>query len=227
MNAQTALLDVRQIGEADRLTVAAGTPTIVMMENAGSAVKCEILQRWSPCPVIVLCGPGNNGGDGFVAARHLAIRGAKTITFLVSPESKIAGDAAENLKIIRKMGLRVRQLMPASLAELAGELRKHDLVIDAIGGTGITGPLRGDLAAAVEQVNLSVRAVLAVDIPTGLDCDTGEAPGPTARAAMTVTMVARKKGFDAPGARDYTGEVIVADIGVDPEKLLHGDSHVG
>lgn len=194
-----------------------GISGLVLMENAGRQVAgaaVRMIGGAADKSVAVVAGAGNNGGDGFVAARHLAIRGAKTITFLISPESKITGDAAENLKIIRKMGLRVRQLIPASLAELAGELRKHDLVIDAIGGTGIAGPLRGDLAAAVEQVNLSGRPVLAVDIPTGLDCDTGEATGPTVRAAVTVTMAARKKGFDSPGAKDYTGEVLVADIGV-------------
>jgi NAD(P)H-hydrate epimerase len=219
-----------EVRAIDRIAVERlGINGLVLMENAGrqvadAAVRMigeaagkpanDFSESMAGKSVAVVAGAGNNGGDGFVAARHLAIRGAKTITFLISPESKIAGDAAENLKIIRKMGLRVRQLIPASLAELAGELRKHDLVIDAIGGTGISGPLRGDLAAAVEQVNLSGRAVLAVDIPTGLDCDTGEAPGPTIRAALTVTMAARKKGFDAPGAQDYIGEVIVADIGV-------------
>jgi NAD(P)H-hydrate epimerase len=219
-----------EVRALDRIAVERlGITGLVLMENAGrqvadAAVRMvgdaagkptnDFSESMAGKSVAVVAGAGNNGGDGFVAARHLAIRGAKTITFLVSPESKIAGDAAENLKIIRKMGLRVRQLIPASLAELAGELRKHDLVIDAIGGTGISGPLRGDLAAAVEQVNLCGRAVLAVDIPTGLDCDTGEALGPTIRAALTVTMAARKKGFDSPGAKDYTGEVIVADIGV-------------
>jgi NAD(P)H-hydrate epimerase len=207
-----------QVRAIDRIAVERlGVSGLVLMENAGRQVAdaaVRIIGGAAGKSVAVVAGAGNNGGDGFVAARHLAIRGARTITFLVSPESKIAGDAAENLKIIRKMGLRVRQLIPASLAELAGELHKHDLVIDAIGGTGISGPLRGDLAAAVEQVNLSGRPVLAVDIPTGLDCDTGEAPGPTVRAALTVTMAARKKGFDAPGAKEYTGEVIVADIGV-------------
>ena len=207
-----------EVRALDRIAVERlGITGLVLMENAGRQVA-DAADRMcggvAGKSVAIVAGAGNNGGDGFVAARHLAIRGAKTITFLVSPESKITGDAAENLKIIRKMGLRIRQLIPASLAELAGELRKHGLVIDAIGGTGITGPLRGDLAAAVEQVNLSGRPVLAVDIPTGLDCDTGEAPGPTVRAAVTVTMAARKKGFDVSVAKNYTGEVQVADIGV-------------
>ena len=207
-----------EVRALDRIAVERlGISGLVLMENAGRQVADAAVRMCGGAAdksVAVVAGAGNNGGDGFVAARHLTIRGAKTITFLVSPESKITGDAAENLKIIRKMGLRVRQLIPASMAELAGELRKHHLIIDAIGGTGIAGPLRDDLAAAVEQVNLSGRPVLAVDIPTGLDCDTGLSPGPTIRAALTVTMAARKKGFDAPGAKDYTGEVLVADIGV-------------
>jgi NAD(P)H-hydrate epimerase len=222
-----------EVRALDRIAVERwGVCGLVLMENAGRQVADQAVRMLGDATdkpanycselmagksVAIVAGAGNNGGDGYVAARHLAIRGVKTITFLVSPESKITGDAAENLKIIRKLGLRVRQLVAGSLAELAGELRKYDLVIDAIGGTGITGPLRGDLAAAVEQVNLAARPVLAVDIPTGLDCDTGQAPGPVVRATVTVTMVARKKGFDAPGAKENTGEVVVADIGVPPD----------
>ena len=133
----------------------------------------------------------------------------------------MTGYAGENLNIIRALGLRVRQVTASAMPGLAHELAKHDLIIDAIGGTGITGPLRGDLAAAVEQVNLAGRPVLAVDIPTGLDCDTGTASGPVIRAAMTVTMVARKKGFDVPGSVEFTGEVVVADIGI-PYEIMVG-----
>ncbi|KKL90641.1 hypothetical protein LCGC14_1902640 [marine sediment metagenome] len=86
--------------------------------------------------------------------------------------------------------------------------------MDAVGGTGIRGALRGDLAVAVEQINAAAPPVVAVDIPTGLDCDTGQAPGPAVCADLTVTFVARKTGFDAPGAAKYTGRIIVADIGV-------------
>ena len=107
----------------------------------------------------------------------------------------------------------------AGRAELGQALQSFDVVIDAVGGTGISGPLRADLAAVVEQINAVGKPVVAVDIPTGLDCDTGEAPGPCVRAAMTVTMLARKAGFDAPGAQAYTGDVQVVDIGIPAEQV--------
>ncbi len=164
--------------------------------------------------VAVVAGAGNNGGDGFVIARHLAMRGAEVVTFLVAPEAKIAGDAAVNLAILRNLGHDIRPLDSAAIAGLAARLAGFDAVVDAVGGTGIQGALRGDTAVAVEQMNAAGRPVIAVDIPTGLDCDTGEALGPTVRAAVTVTFAARKLGFDAPRSRQYTGQVVVADIGV-------------
>jgi len=96
-------------------------------------------------------------------------------------------------------------------------MAEFDIIVDAVGGTGIRGSLSGDPAAAVEQINAAGRPVVAVDIPTGLDCDTGEAEGPAVRADLTVTFVAAKKGFDAPQAGGYTGRVIVADIGIPAE----------
>lgn len=198
-----------------------------------------------PVPVLrrvaIVAGAGNNGGDGFVVARHLAMRGAAVTIFLVAPPEKIAGDAAANLAILRKLGHAIvsceskgpgnRAQAPFSndekgvsphfraipLLTLAEELRGYDVIVDAIGGTGIQGALRGETAVAVEQVNAAGRPVVALDIPTGLDCDTGQAVGATIRAAMTVTFVARKKGFDAPGSERFTGEVIVADIGIPAE----------
>jgi len=115
--------------------------------------------------------------------------------------------------LFRVVGVAKKVPVP-DFRSLADALKEFDLVVDAVGGTGIQGPLRGDAAIAVQQVNAAGKPVVAIDIPTGLDCDTGQAYEPTIRAAMTVTFVARKKGFDAPGAEQFTGEVIVADIGV-------------
>ena len=145
------------------------------------------------------------------------MRGAKVVTFLTGPEEKITPDAAVNQNVIRNLAHDVRPVSPADVEGLGGQLAKLDLIVDAVGGTGIRGPLRGTAAELVRQINAAGRPVVAVDIPTGLDCDTGEAPDPTVRAAMTVTFVARKKGFDAPGAAEYTGQVRVADIGIPPE----------
>jgi NAD(P)H-hydrate epimerase len=207
-----------EIRSIDRCAIEAlGIPGVILMENAGrnaADAAQELLGEAAGKSVAVVAGAGNNGGDGYVVARHLAMRGARVVTFLVVPAEKIRGDAAVNLNAIRKLGHDVRELSGRQLAGLGGALAEFDLVVDAVGGTGVRGALRGGLATGVEQINAAGRPVLAIDIPTGLDCDTGEAPPPTVRAAMTVTFVKRKKGFDAEGAEAYTGEVRVADIGI-------------
>lgn len=234
-----------EVRSVDRIAIEQmGISGLVLMENAGrnaaDAIEqfivgrrlglCWWLSPGQPAPeasrltqskIAVVAGAGNNGGDGFVVARHLAMRGAKVTTYLVAAPEKISGDAAANLAILKNSAGDVRQLTPNELNQLAMPLAQCDLVVDAIGGTGIRGPTTGDVALAVEQVNSAGRPVVAIDIPTGLDCDTGLAPGPAIRANLTVTFVARKKGFDLPGAPAFTGDVIVADIGVAPEIALH------
>ncbi len=208
----------QQVREVDRYAIEVlGMSGLVLMENAGrqsADAVCEHLRSISGSRVAIVAGAGNNGGDGFVAARHLAMRGISVATFIVARAEKISGDAAANLEIIRKLNHDVREISPAGIPALASELGKFDLLVDAVGGTGISGELRGDLAEAVRQINAAGRPVVAIDIPTGLDCDTGEASGPTVKAKLTVTFVARKVGFDSPSAGQYTGRVIVADIGV-------------
>ena len=210
-----------QVRAIDRCAISQfGIAGVVLMENAGrqgADVAAEMLgDPLAGKSAAIICGAGNNGGDGFVIARHLDMRGVKTVTFLVSPPEKISGDADVNLQIIRKLGLAIQTVTPEQMNSLSQQLvqEEFDLVVDAIGGTGIIGPLRGSLAGAVEQINASPTPVLAVDIPTGLDCDSGLAAGPTVRAEMTVTFVAPKLGFDSPGAGEYTGLVRVADIGI-------------
>ncbi len=214
MNALTR----QQVRQVDRYAVEVlGISGLVLMENAGRQAAdavCEYLKSISGSRVAIIAGAGNNGGDGFVAARHLAMRGVPVATFLADRPEKISGDAAANFVIIRKLNLDIREISPSDISTLADELHGFDLLVDAIGGTGIRGELRGDLAEVVRQVNAAGRPVVAIDIPTGLDCDTGEAAGPAIRAKLTVTFVARKVGFDSPSAQQYTGRVIVADIGV-------------
>jgi len=208
--------EVRRI---DRFAIdTLGIPGVVLMENAGrnaaDAVE-DVLGGASGRSVAVVAGAGNNGGDGFVIARHLSLRGASVTTFLVAPAEKLAGDAEINYRGLEALGGEIVDVSGSGkIGGLAKRLGGFDVVVDAVGGTGISGGLRGQIAAAVEEINAASRPVVAVDIPTGLDCDTGEAPGPVVRAQLTVTFVARKVGFDAPGAGDYTGEVRVADIGI-------------
>jgi NAD(P)H-hydrate epimerase len=192
-----------------------GAPSAILMENAGrqsADAVCELLGQAGDGPVGVLAGTGANGGDGFVAARHLRVRSAAMRVWLVGAREKVSGAAATNLRLLEALGVEIESAGSADEALLA-ELRGCSVLVDALGGTGIRGALRGDLAETVERVNRADRPIVAIDIPTGLDCDTGAAEGPAIRATRTVTFVARKAGFDADGAAEYTGEVTVADIG--------------
>jgi hydroxyethylthiazole kinase-like uncharacterized protein yjeF len=208
----------RQVRQFDQRAIGQWhVPGIVLMENAGrncAHAICEFLGSLAGKKVAVVAGPGNNGGDGFVIARHLSVRGCGLAVFLVGDTDKMTADAAVNCEILRQLHFDICPRQGDAVGTLARELTHFDLCIDALGGTGIVGPLRGDIATAVAQINAAARPVVAVDIPTGLDCDTGEAHAPTVRAAMTVTMVARKVGFNTPCAGQYTGTVVVVDIGV-------------
>ena len=225
-------LSRQEVRRIDRCAIEiVGAAGVVLMENAGrncaDAIERFAAQRGLRLrAVAIVAGAGNNGGDGFVIARHLAMRGWAVRTFLVAPDEKITGDARANLTILQNLGCDLSPLGEQDIHTLAGSLRAFGLVVDAVGGTGIRGDLRGAQAAAVEQINAADLPVVAVDIPSGLDCDTGQAPGPVVRADLTVTFVARKKGFDAPGAATWTGAVEVADIGVPPEKVAEIADHL-
>jgi NAD(P)H-hydrate epimerase len=193
------------------------------MENAGRNAADAIeafLGEIGGKSVAVICGSGNNAGDGFVITRHLDLRGVSVTAYLIAPPDKLSGDARINFNILRNFGLDVRLVVSDALACMGEQLKTFDLLVDALGGTGIKGRLKGDLAVAVEQVNSSGKPVVAVDIPTVLDCDTGEAPGPTVKADLTITFVAEKKGFENPASSAYKGEVEIADIGVSPQRVL-------
>jgi len=204
-----------------------GIAGTVLMENAGRGATDAMVDCFGPPAgkaVAIIAGSGNNAGDGFVVARHLALRGAEPIVFLLAEPDCLAGDAAVNFQILQRLGLPICELNEGALAGLAAQLAGFDWIVDAVGGTGIRGALRGELAEAVRQMNAAGRPIVALDIPSGLDCDTGEPTDPTIIAQLTVTFAARKKGFDAPSSQRYTGEVHLADIGV-PVEALAGDEH--
>ena len=219
-----------EIRAFDRYAIEAlGLPGIVLMENAGrqiaEAARAMLAGRKKP-RVVILAGPGNNGGDGFVVARHLAIAGIRPEVTLLAPREKIVGDADTNLRILEALGFQVRALagkVEAVLGELRPMLAEADLVVDGLLGTGTRGEIREPYASAIGAVNDARRPVLAIDIPSGLDPDTGKPLGPTIRATKTVTLAAVKVGFRKPGAAEYTGEVVLADIGV-PFTRFQGDA---
>lgn len=200
-----------------------GVPGVVLMENAGRScaelVK-ERLQEVDRPRVCIFCGTGNNGGDGYVIARHL-LNAAFGVTVVVcGKREKIGGDARTNLDILERLGLAIDRLDPGEqdiasrVQALAG---RADMIVDALFGTGLQGPLRGDYRVLIEAINALGIPILAVDIPSGLDCDTGRPLGAAIKAADTVTFVVAKRGFVAwPGVGAYTGQIYVASIGVEP-----------
>jgi len=210
-----------EIRDFDRYAIETlGVPGIVLMENAGRQIaevaRAMLAGRAKP-RVVILAGPGNNGGDGFVVARHLAMAGIRAEVVLLVPREKTTGDADTNLRILETLGFQIRVLagdIEAALRELVPLLAKADLVVDGLLGTGTRGEIREPYASAIGAVNEAKRPVLAIDIPSGLDPDTGKPLGPTICATKTVTMAAVKVGFRTPGAAEYTGEVVLADIGV-------------
>ncbi len=205
------LLTASEAGEADRLAARAGVPMLDLMERAGKAVADAVPGMvWGPDRrVAVLCGPGNNGGDGFVAARHLRDRGFDVRVFLLGEKSALKGDAAE---MARRWPLPIRQATPDALQSM-------HLVIDALFGAGLSRPLEGEAAELVAAVNASGLPVLAVDVPSGLDGTSGEVRGVAIEAKRTVTFFLKKLLHVLLPGRRLCGEVIVADIGI-PESVL-------
>jgi NAD(P)H-hydrate epimerase len=210
------VLDRDSVRAVDRAAINEyGIPGIVLMENAARALADEALAMMpeSAGLVVIVCGSGNNGGDGWALARHLHNAGSG-VRIAPLGEPRAGGDAAVNCRICRNMKL--REIIPA---DLPAHLAVCDLVVDAIFGTGLDRPVTGVAASTIESINHSGRPVLAVDVPSGLDCDTGQPLGSTIRAARTVTFVARKPAMNVEAAAAYTGAVVVADIGV-PGELL-------
>ena len=201
--------------EMDRRTIAGGVPGLVLMERAGRGLLRSILTRRPGLPrhrVVIVCGRGNNGGDGLVLARLLRERGLwPDLLLTVSPDS-LKGNAAENALRAARCGFVLRMAGERERARLA-HLSVHDLVVDALLGTGLSGPAHGEAEAWIRALNAGPAPVVAVDIPSGLSADTGAVVGAAVRAAWTVTMGLPKLGFLFPPARELVGEVDVVDLG--------------
>jgi hydroxyethylthiazole kinase-like uncharacterized protein yjeF len=206
----TALMRVAQMAEADRLTIAAGTAGVVLMQNAGEAVAEEIMQRWSPCRVCVLCGPGNNGGDGFVVARVLAAADWPVRIALLGSIDRLAGDAKSHAA---RWAGPIEVLGPAAIADA-------ELVVDAVFGSGLSRPLSENVALTLAAVGRRGLPLIAVDVPSGVMGDTGASCGAVA-AQCTVTFARKKPCHVLLPGRDLAGDVVVADIGT-PSSVLEG-----
>ena len=219
-----------QVRRVDALAIERyGMSGLVLMENAGRGAVDALLgfdpslltesPRSNP-QVVILCGKGNNAGDGFVIARHLEIRGVAVRVLLLAPPDELAGDAKANFAILQHTDVPIvdvsRGLLESQLNQNAASAA---WLVDALLGTGATGEPREPFATAIRWMNAQPARRLAVDLPSGLDCDSGELSAATVRADLTTTFVAAKPGFLVPQAKPYVGEVRIIDIGV-PVKVI-------
>src|SRR5438105_15197562 len=205
--------------EADRQTIdEIGIPDVVLMENAGRQAVAAMeaaFEDLAASRVGVLCGRGNNGGDGFVVARTLAQRGIDAIVFLLGSVSDVRGTARTNLEILGRVRLTVVEITNAQEWELHfTEVSECDLIVDAIVGTGFHRPLTGPLETVVADVNGLGVPVVAIDLPTGVSADSHELEGEAIEASMTVTLAAPKIPLILPPADVYGGDLVIADIGI-------------
>ena len=213
------VLNTQQMREADRRTIdEVGIPSIVLMENAGRQAVAAMeaaFEDLATSHVGVLCGRGNNGGDGFVVARTLVQRGVETSVFLLGSVAEVRGDARTNLEILGRIGLTVVEITNAQEWELHfSEISQCEVLVDAILGTGFHGQLSGLLETVVADVNGLGVPVVAIDLPTGVSADSHEVEGEAIEASMTVTLAAPKIPLILPPADSHGGDLVIADIGI-------------
>lgn len=205
----TEIITPKEMAEADRLTIEAGTPGIDLMERAGAAVARAASQLATRGRrILVVCGPGNNGGDGFVAARLLAAQGFDVRLYSLGAKEKLAGDAA--IAASQWRGKTERNLPDFS---------DCDVIVDALFGAGLVRNLDGNARRVVEAINAAQKPVLAVDLPSGIDGATGRVRGAAVRVAATITFCRMKPGHLLIPGRIHAGEVAVADIGI-PDRIV-------
>lgn len=226
MNDSVLVLSRHAVREVDRLAVTAySIPGIVLMENAARALAAAVMREFNaatPRRALIYCGGGNNGGDGYAAARHLHNAGA-AVTLAAVEQPRDGSDAAVNRTICERMGL-------AIIEARAADPRACDVMVDAVFGTGLDRPVEGEAADVIRAMNAAGKAIVAADIPSGLDCETGQPLGVAIRAVRTVTFVGLKPGMLHRSSRDYTGVIEVADIGAPRElveRLASGTARLG
>lgn len=217
------VLDNESMREADRHTIEdLGVPGLILMENAATGLVEAIRERFpGAVSILIACGPGNNGGDGLAAARHLINGGHDVRVILLGPEAKFSADAAVNLGLARAFGVDVTTVDGDDLSAIDAVLAdtQPDLIVDALLGTGIDRPLGGRIAAVAGRINDAGVPTVAVDVPTGLSGSSHQVSGATVEADLTVTFAALKRCHALPPACHRCGEVAVVDIGIPPHAL--------
>jgi hydroxyethylthiazole kinase-like uncharacterized protein yjeF len=218
------VLNSAQMREADRRTIDdIGIPSLVLMENAGrqavaamEAMYGDLLEH----QIAILCGRGNNGGDGFVVARTLIQRGADVSVFLIGSIADVRGDARTNLEILGRLGLTVVEVSDGQAWELHfSEVSDCTLIVDAIFGTGLNAPVSGFIESVIADVNSSGIPVVSIDVPSGLSADSPEPIGPSIEAGLTITLAAPKLPLVLPPGETRAGDIVIADIGIPTEVL--------
>jgi NAD(P)H-hydrate epimerase len=197
-----------------------GIPALILMENAGRSVadEAEDMFKHKTSQITVFCGYGNNGGDGFVAARHLVNRGYKVKIYLVGRPKDMNSETRINFDILNRMCVKASKIHIKQLSSIRRAFNKTQLIIDAIFGIGIKGNLDDFYCKLIQMINDSKVPVLAIDIPSGLNADKGTASPIAIKAKKTATMGLIKKGFLNPSAKKFTGKVVVIDISL-PRQL--------
>jgi ADP-dependent NAD(P)H-hydrate dehydratase / NAD(P)H-hydrate epimerase len=224
------ILTAAQMREADRYTIEEiGIPSLVLMENAGRQVVAALEAAYEPQlegRIAVLCGRGNNGGDGFVVARTLLQRGVDCSVFVIGALADVRGDARLNLDILGRLGVTVVEINDEQTWELHfSEISQCSLIVDAIFGTGLKAPLHGMLETVVADVNAAGIPIVAIDLPSGLSADTPHLMGDCIDASMTVTLAAPKLPLVLPPAEAHAGDVVIADIGIPGEVIDDLEGH--
>ncbi len=218
------ILNTAQMREADRLTIEEiGIPSLVLMENAGRQVVAAMEAAFEAQlngRVAVLCGRGNNGGDGFVVARTLLQRGIDAAVFVIGSLSDVRGDARLNLDILGRLGSTVVEIGDEQSWELHfSEISKCTLIVDAIVGTGLKAPMAGMMETVIADVNAADIPIVSIDVPSGMSADTPSLIGDCVHASMTVTLAAPKMPLVLPPAETHCGDVVIADIGLPYEVI--------
>lgn len=216
MARNSRLLTAKQAKDIDiRLRGFFGISTLVLMENAGRAVAEEALKMLPRKKnSAIFCGKGNNGGDGFVAARHLLTYGIKPDIFLAGSVKDVQNEARVNLEIFLKLKRQLIEVNESNLHLVRKKISNYSLIIDALLGVGLKGQIRGIYRQLIGMINSSKARVLSVDIPSGLDATTGKVLGCCIKADKTVTFVAKKRGMVVSEGRKFCGKVIVRDLGI-------------
>jgi NAD(P)H-hydrate epimerase len=216
------ILTREQVRELDRRAIEEyGVPGIVLMENAGRSMAERLRTLGVNGLVVICCGKGNNGGDGFVMARHLDNAGVQVRVLLFGDPSQLADDAAVNYRILTASGIPLELFTGVDLDEerLHRQLANADWIVDALFGSGLRGAIQPPFDRIIAAINAAPARVFAVDVPSGLDSDTGRPLGSAVRAHHTGTVAALKKGFLEPSAAPWVGQVHIIDMGA-PRALL-------